>query len=140
MALLPFRPSRSKRFEKLVQPHLQALYRFAFRLAGQQQDAEDLVQDVIVKLYPRLDELEAIEQLRPWLNRVLYRHFIDQVRRKGRQSDRPLSEVVEAEQQSSYLESFASDDIGPEAHLEAGRVWARRWTRSWQRWTRISAP
>ncbi|MBO6849328.1 MAG: RNA polymerase sigma factor [Marinobacter sp.] len=122
MALLPFRPSRSKRFEKLVQPHLQALYRFAFRLAGQQQDAEDLVQDVIVKLYPRLDELEAIEQLRPWLNRVLYRHFIDQVRRKGRQSDRPLSEVVEAEQQSSYLESFASDDIGPEAHLEAGRV------------------
>lgn len=122
MALLPFRPSRSKRFEKLVQPHLQALYRFAFRLAGQQQDAEDLVQDLIVKLYPRLDELEAIEQLRPWLNRVLYRQFIDHVRRKGRQSDRPLSEVVEAESQSAYLESFASDDMGPEAHLESDRI------------------
>ncbi|MFL1456197.1 RNA polymerase sigma factor [Marinobacter sp. GN3S48] len=122
MALLPFRPSQSKRFEKLVQPHLQAMYRFAFRLAGQQQDAEDLVQDVVVKLYPRLDELETVDQLKPWLNRVLYRHFIDQVRRKGRQSDRPLSEVVDAENQSAYLESFASDDAGPEAQLDISRL------------------
>jgi RNA polymerase sigma-70 factor (ECF subfamily) len=67
------------------------MYRFAFRLSGQQQDAEDLVQDVVVKLYPRLEELESIQQLRPWLNRVLYRQFIDSVRRKGRQADSPLS-------------------------------------------------
>lgn len=122
MALLPFRPSRSQRFEKLVQPHLQALYRFAFRLAGQQQDAEDLVQDVVVKLYPRLDELESVDQLRPWLNRVLYRHFIDQVRRKGRQSDRPLSEVVDSLSQSAYLDSFASEDAGPEEMVDISRI------------------
>lgn len=67
------------------------MYRFAFRLTGQQQDAEDLVQDVVVKLYPRLEELETVEQLRPWLNRVLYRQFIDSVRRKGRQADSPFS-------------------------------------------------
>jgi len=41
------------------------MYRFAFRLTGQQQDAEDLVQDVVVKLYHRLEELEAVDQLRP---------------------------------------------------------------------------
>ncbi|MBD3656047.1 MAG: RNA polymerase sigma factor [Marinobacter sp.] len=119
MALLPFRPSRSKRFERLVQPHLQGMYRFAFRLAGQQQDAEDLVQDVVVKLYPRLEELEAVDQLRPWLNRVLYRHFIDQVRRKGRQSDRPISEVADPEQQAGYLDAFASDtpELGEQLDL-----------------------
>jgi len=119
LALLPFRPSRSKRFERLVQPHLQGMYRFAFRLAGQQQDAEDLVQDVVVKLYPRLEELEAVDQLRPWLNRVLYRHFIDQVRRKGRQSDRPISEVADPEQQAGYLDAFASDtpELGEQLDL-----------------------
>jgi RNA polymerase sigma-70 factor (ECF subfamily) len=109
LALLPFKPSRPKRFEKLVQPNLEAMYRFAFRLSGQQHDAEDLVQDVVVKLYPRLEELEGIEQLRPWLNRVLYRHFIDQVRRKGRRADRPVSDVVEPDQQASFLDSYASD-------------------------------
>ncbi|MDF0749873.1 RNA polymerase sigma factor [Marinobacter sp. 71-i] len=109
MALLPFKSSRPTRFEKLVQPHLEPMYRFAFRLAGQQQDAEDLVQDVVVKLYPRLDELESIEQLRPWLNRVLYRHFIDQVRRKGRRADRLVSDVAEPDQQARFLDSYAAD-------------------------------
>ncbi len=122
MALLPFRPSRSKRFERLVQPHLQGMYRFAFRLAGQQQDAEDLVQDVVVKLYPRLEELEAVDQLRPWLNRVLYRHFIDQVRRKGRQSDRPISEVADPEQQAGYLDAFASDTPEMGEQLDLARL------------------
>lgn len=70
------------------------MYRFAFRLTGQQQDAEDLVQDVVVKLYNRLDELEAVDQLRPWLNRVLYRQFIDSVRRKGRRADWAISELA----------------------------------------------
>ncbi|MDK8465500.1 RNA polymerase sigma factor [Marinobacter sp. SS13-12] len=122
MSLLPFKLSRSKRFERLVQPHLEAMYRFAFRLAGQQQDAEDLVQDVVVKLYPRLEELESIEQLRPWLNRVLYRHFIDQVRRKGRRADRPVSDVAEPEQQATFLDSYAADMPELTEQISAGRL------------------
>jgi len=106
----------------LVQPHLEAMYRFAFRLAGQQQDAEDLVQDVIIKLYPRLDELEAVEQLRPWLNRVLYRQFIDQIRRKNRQVDRPLTELVGSESQVDWLDSLESDSAGPDFQLERARL------------------
>lgn len=122
MSLIPFRQSKSRRFELLIQPHLDVLYRFAYRLAGQQQDAEDLVQDVIVKLFPRLDELEAVEQLRPWLNRVLYRHFIDQVRRKSRQGDMPLSDLVEADGQADWLDSLESDNVGPDLMLEQARL------------------
>lgn len=106
----------------LVQPHLDAMYRFAFRLAGQQQDAEDLVQDVVIKLYPRLEELETVEQLRPWLNRVLYRQFVDQVRRKNRRGDRPLTELVGTESQADWLDSLESDGMGPDMHLERGRL------------------
>jgi RNA polymerase sigma-70 factor (ECF subfamily) len=122
LAIFPFKPSKARRFEVLVQPHLNAMYRFAFRLAGQQQDAEDLVQDVVIKLYPRLDELESVQQLRPWLNRVLYRQFIDQVRRKGRQGDRPLTEFVSGEGQADWLDSLESDSMGPDLHLEQGRL------------------
>ena len=122
MAIFPFKPSKSRRFESLVQPHLDAMYRFAYRLAGQQQDAEDLVQDVVVKLYPRLEELESVEQLRPWLNRVLYRQFIDQVRRKNRQGDRPLTEFVSSESQADWLDSFESDGEGPDLQLERSRL------------------
>ena len=72
-------------FEALLKPHLDRLYRLAYRLTRNAPDAEDLVQDVIVKLYLRRDELTSIRQLSPWLGRVLYNQFIDDKRRYGRQ-------------------------------------------------------
>lgn len=117
MAILPFRPSAQKRFQRMVQPHLQAMHSFAWRLTGNSQDAEDLVQDVVVKLYPRLDELESVDQLRPWLNRVLYRQFIDGLRKKSRQADQPVSDLMDADSQSDWLDSLEADDHSPELAL-----------------------
>lgn len=71
-------------FAELVRPHLSKLYRLAYRLTGSQHDAEDLVQDVLVKLFTRQDELTSIRELSPWLGRVLYNQFIDDKRRYGR--------------------------------------------------------
>ena len=122
MAILPFRPSAQKRFQRLVQPHLQVMHAFAYRLTGSHQDAEDLVQDVVVKLYPKLDELESVEQLRPWLNRVLYRQFIDSVRKKNRQADRPVSDLMEADSQSEWLDTLESDSQSPELELSQARL------------------
>ena len=101
----------------MVQPHLQAMHSFAWRLTGNSQDAEDLVQDVVVKLYPRLDELESVDQLRPWLNRVLYRQFIDGLRKKSRQADQPVSDLMDADSQSDWLDSLEADDHSPELAL-----------------------
>ncbi len=71
-------------FAELVRPHLSKLYRLAYRLTGSQHDAEDLVQDVLVKVFVRQDELTSIRELSPWLGRVLYNQFIDDKRRYGR--------------------------------------------------------
>ena len=78
----PFGKSPHTHFEELVSPHLDKLYRLAYRLTGQRDDAEDLVQDLLLKIYPRLEELQGIEKPAPWLARVLYHLFIDQVRRQ----------------------------------------------------------
>src|SRR5690554_3894856 len=98
------------------------MHAFAYRLTGSRQDAEDLVQDVVVKLYPKLDELESVEQLRPWLNRVLYRQFIDSVRKKNRQADRPVSDLMEADSQSEWLDTLESDSQSPELELSQARL------------------
>jgi len=79
--------SRSKqtdRFEILLRPFIPFLYQLAWRFTRTQADAEDLVQDLLSKLYPRLDELEKIENLRAWLARVLYRQYVDRLRRQSR--------------------------------------------------------
>ncbi|WP_303905350.1 RNA polymerase sigma factor [Thiohalomonas denitrificans] len=75
---------RKREFEGLLGPNLDHLYHLAYRFTGNRTDAEDLVQDLLVKLYPRRGELAAIEQLKPWLTRTLYHLFIDQRRQAGR--------------------------------------------------------
>jgi RNA polymerase sigma-70 factor (ECF subfamily) len=77
----PIAASAAQRFAALVEPYYETLYRAAYRLTRSAHDAEDLAQEVCVRAYPRLEELEALEQPRGWLLRVLYRLFVDSVRR-----------------------------------------------------------
>lgn len=79
-----FRNDAHYQFEQLVSPHLNKLYKLAFRLTVNRDDAEDLVQDLLIKVYPRLEEMQKIEKLPAWLSRILYRLFIDKVRRDQR--------------------------------------------------------
>lgn len=71
-------------FADLLGPHLERLYRLSYRLTGARPDAEDLLQEVLIKLYERRDELTSISDLGPWLGRVLYNRFIDETRRHAR--------------------------------------------------------
>lgn len=89
-------------FEELLAPHVEHMYRLAFRFTNTQHDAEDLVQDLLTKLYPRHDELLGIDHLRPWLARVLYRIFVDSRRAHARSPiDYGLDDLPEAYEQAS---------------------------------------
>jgi RNA polymerase sigma factor (sigma-70 family) len=69
-------------FERLLRAHVPALYRSAYRWTGAVDRAEDLVQQLLIRLYPRLAELRNLDQIRPWALRVMYRIFIDELRRE----------------------------------------------------------
>ena len=61
----PYRRARppESNFEDLLRPQVEYLYRLAWRFTGSVADAEDLVQDVLIKLFPRTQELLEIERL-----------------------------------------------------------------------------
>lgn len=82
--LWSFRKDSHAQFEELVSPHMNNLYKLAYRLTGQRDNAEDLVQDLLLKIYPRRQEMQGIAKLAAWLSRVLYRLFIDQYRKQQR--------------------------------------------------------
>jgi RNA polymerase sigma factor (sigma-70 family) len=98
MTVIPFgfgRTAQARRFDALVRPHVEAMYRFAYRLLHDRHDAEDLVQDVLLKLYPRSAELAQVDALRPWLLRVVYRQFVDALRRRQRRLPPAGSDDIE---------------------------------------------
>jgi RNA polymerase sigma factor (sigma-70 family) len=118
--ILPFRRTRiaASKFEDLLRPHVEHLYRLAWRFTGNVADAEDLVQDVLLKLYPRTRQLSAIERLRPWLVRVLYHHYVDSVRLKARSPS--VGPAPSSEEDGDPLDELPSVQDGPEEHAERG--------------------
>lgn len=100
-------PGDQAQFDRLVRPHVDRLYRLAWRLAGKQAEAEDLFQEVLVKAWLGLDDLGRIDEPGPWLSRVMYNLFVDDRRRYARQR---LVVVEESALGQAGLASVAGDD------------------------------
>ena len=98
--------SQSDIFGRLLRPHMERLYRLAYRFTQSKPEAEDLFQDVLTKTFASLDDLIEIRDPGPWLNRVLYNQFIDNKRRYARQR---LLTVAEDNLPEKSVEAFAGD-------------------------------
>lgn len=64
-------------FEEVVRPHLEYLYALSVRLTGNHTDAEDLVQDALLRAFRGFARLRNHQQPRLWLTRVLTTAFYD---------------------------------------------------------------
>jgi len=104
-------------FDHLLREHVPALYRAAYRWTGAVDRAEDLVQELLVRLYPKLDELRGLERIRPWALRVMYRIFVDQLRRER---SSPVQFSADSREDSSEEEGpeFIDPTEGPAELLE----------------------
>src|SRR4051812_20723466 len=73
--------SAAEEFDVLMRGHVRPLYRYAYRWTGDVDQAEDLVQETLTRLFSELPRLRELEQIRPWAARVMYRLFVDWLRR-----------------------------------------------------------
>lgn len=76
---------RRAEFEREALAHLDSLYATALRLTRSPSDAEDLVQDSLLKAYRFYDRFEAGTNLKAWLLKILTNTFINRYRRKTRE-------------------------------------------------------
>jgi len=73
--------SADSEFDDLVCAWYGSLYRFAFSLAHNEDDAQDLTQATFLKWARKGDSLRERDKAKTWLFSVLYREFLDQARR-----------------------------------------------------------
>ena len=72
---------RESFFESEVMQHLDALYRTALRMTRNPQDAEDLVQETMLRAFRFLDRFEPGTNLRAWLFKILTNTYINRYRK-----------------------------------------------------------
>jgi RNA polymerase sigma-70 factor (ECF subfamily) len=101
MSLFKRRSSRAD-FEGEALPHLQALYSAAVRLTRNERDAEDLVQDSLLRAYRFFDSFEAGTNCKAWLFRIMTNVFCNRYREREREQEI----LSEAKSSDANLEQF----------------------------------
>ncbi len=87
-------------FERELMPHIQSLYHFAYRLTGDEDNANDLVQDTYLKAYRFLKSYEQGSNAKAWLFRILKNSFINQYRKTSKEPGK-----VDYEEAEMYLQT-----------------------------------
>ena len=107
---------RRKRFEDEALPHLDALYSMAVRLARNPDDANDLLQETVLRAYRFFHQFESGTNCRAWMLTILFNNFRNGYRKSSR--EQPASSADEFERKVE-AESLRTDPAGsnPEALL-----------------------
>ena len=80
---LPAEPWTPPSWDEVVRTHTARVYRLAYRLTGNRHDAEDLTQEVFVRVFRSLSSYTP-GTFEGWLHRITTNLFLDHVRRKAR--------------------------------------------------------
>jgi RNA polymerase sigma-70 factor (ECF subfamily) len=118
-------PSRG-RFARAIAPDLGRLYGFCLRLAGRVEDAEDLLQETLIRAMRGYDDLRQPERFRQWLFAIATNTWRDMTRSRKREvPTTPLDALTEDDDVFSLFQTIAIEDPFPysdELHLDFLRL------------------
>jgi RNA polymerase sigma-70 factor (ECF subfamily) len=104
-------------FGALVERHRAMVYRLAYQFAGNHHDAEDIAQDVFIKVYRALDRFRRDAQLTSWLYRIVMNACIDHRRREAPAGWAPFTEDAELR-----MLNTPEERPGPEEQTYGGQI------------------
>ena len=81
-------------WEALLQAHTRKIYNLCYRFTGRYEDAEDLTQEVFIKVFRTLRSYDPVQaKFGTWINRIARNHLVDHYRRTRK--DRATSALDE---------------------------------------------
>jgi RNA polymerase sigma-70 factor (ECF subfamily) len=106
-------------FRVLVERHSRPLFRLAYRMTGNQQDAEDVVQDSFLRAYKQLARFDERASFGTWLYRIASNCSLDLMRSRKRRNE--LAGAADSEAPDAML-ALPSHDPAPDRMAMSGEV------------------
>jgi RNA polymerase sigma-70 factor (ECF subfamily) len=107
-------------FRVLVERHSRVVFRLAYRMTGNEQDAEDLVQETFLRAYKQFKSFDERAAFGTWLHRICVNCSLDLIR--ARKTRREIQNKVDDEQKSGWLEQVAAPDPSPERLMQSSQL------------------
>ena len=106
-------------FRVLVERHSRYLFRLAYRMTGNEQDAEDVVQEGFLRAYRQLGKFDQRASFATWLHRIVSNCALDLMRARERR--RARTQPSDPEMEDPILSVRATDPT-PERQAMSGEV------------------
>ena len=89
------RQGDSEAFRTLVERHSRRAFQLAYRITGNEQDAEDIVQESFIRAYRQLGRFEARAHFGTWLHRIVANCSVDLIRTRRARYDHTSTDVLD---------------------------------------------
>ena len=107
-------PLNTRSYELLVQRHMDHVYTMVHRMIPNREDAEDVTQDIFIKVYHTLASFEHKSSFSTWLHRITVNHAIDASQKLKRRGVHLFTATDDKEVQIVQADTQTSSQPGPE--------------------------
>jgi RNA polymerase sigma factor (sigma-70 family) len=77
-------------FQNRVLPAKNKLFRFALRLVGSEEEAKDVVQEVMIRVWNGREQMAEIQNMEAWCMRITKNLSLDRIRSNNRRQTQPI--------------------------------------------------
>ncbi len=105
-------------FRILVERHSRAIFRVAYRMTGNEHDADDVVQETFLRAYRQIDQFEERANFGTWVHRIAINCSLDLLRSRVRHEKHRVNESEDGE----MSREFESTDPQPDRLLLSAEV------------------
>lgn len=108
----------SKAFEILIEAHFKNIYNIAYRIAGNPDDALDMTQEVMIKLFRNINSFGGNSKFSTWVYRVATNTCLDELKKLRRHSTYSINSEINTGD-GKFL--YEVEDTSPTPDLEVER-------------------
>jgi RNA polymerase sigma-70 factor, ECF subfamily len=111
-------------FQVLVERHSRAVFRLAWRMTGNQIDAEDMVQETFLRAWKQMSRFDGRASLGTWLHRICANCSLDHIRARKRKQETTAAPAESGEETMDPLASVPHRGPSPERLAQSSEITA----------------
>lgn len=108
-------------FEALMEKHMGIIYNIALRMAANQDDAEDMTQEIMIKIFRSLGSFKGNSKFSTWIYRVAVNTCLDELKKKKNKKHLSLDAEISGDDGENQIE-IKDDSPSPEKLAEQNEL------------------
>lgn len=94
----------SKALDELINRHQRFIFNLALKFVGDEDDASDLTQEVLITMVTKLNQFKGNSGFRTWLYKLVYNHFLNSKRKRRETS------IISFEEHVTYIDELHNEE------------------------------